>query len=184
MDHVIVAYADERAAQKIRSVLVSNGILVSGVCTTGAQILEAASRFSDGGVVVTGLRLPDMNAMQLTEDLPDGYEILLLLTQTQVALNQILGVSCLSLPLNRADLVDTVRMMLATGGGRRGKQRKEGDLRPRRTAEQEALIQEAKELLMVRNHFTEAQAHRYIQKKSMDTGKKMEETARLILEWD
>ena len=53
MDHVIVAYADAKAAQKIRSVLVSNGILVSGVCTTGAQVLEAASRFSDGGIIVT-----------------------------------------------------------------------------------------------------------------------------------
>ena len=184
MDHVIVAYADAKAAQKIRSVLVSNGILVSGVCTTGAQVLEAASRFSDGGLIVTGLRLPDFTALQLTESLPGGYEILLLLTPAQVALNQVLGVSCLSLPINRADLVDTVRMMLATGGSRRGKVRKEGDLRPRRTVEQQALIQEAKELLMVRNHFTEAQAHRYIQKKSMDTGKKMEETARLILERD
>lgn len=181
MGHVIVAYADAKAAQKIRSVLVSNGILPIGICTTGAQVLEAATRFSDGGIVVTGLRLPDMVATQLTESLPDGYEILLLLTPSQVALNQVFGVSCLSLPINRADLVDTVHMMLATGSGR---MRKEGDLRPRRTAVQQALIQEAKELLMVRNHLSESQAHRYIQKKSMDTGKKMEETARMILERD
>ena len=145
MDHVIVAYADGRAALKIRSALTSNGVPVSGVCTTGAQILEAASRFSDGGIVITGLRLPDMAATQLAESLPSGYEILLLLTPSQVALNQEWGVSCLSIPINRADLVDTVRMMLATGGNR-PKGRKEGDLRPRRTAAQQELIQEAKEL--------------------------------------
>ena len=145
--------------------------------------MEAASRFSYGGIVITGLRLPDMAATQLAESLPSGYEILLLLTPSQVALNQEWGVSCLSIPINRADLVDTVRMMLATGGNR-PKGRKEGDLRPRRTAAQQELIQEAKELLMVRNHLTEAQAYRYIQKKSMDSGKKMEETARLVLQRD
>ena len=183
MNHVIIAYADQSAAHQIRSVLVPNGIAVSGVCTTSSQVLEVANRLSDGGIVITGLRLSDTMAPQLAEILPDGYEVLLLLTPSQAALNQEWGMSCLTLPLNRADLVDTVRMMLSTGGFRRESGRKEGDQRPHRTEAQRALIQEAKELLMARNHLTEAQAHRYIQKKSMDTGKKMEETARRILEW-
>ena len=43
------------------------------------------------------------------------------------------------------------------------------------------MIVQAKELLMQRDHLSEAQAHRYIQKKSMDAGKKMEDTAQEIL---
>ena len=40
---------------------------------------------------------------------------------------------------------------------------------------------DAKELLMERNHITESEAHRYIQKCSMDTGNSLVETARMIL---
>ena len=45
-----------------------------------------------------------------------------------------------------------------------------------------ALITRAKELLMNRNCMTEEQAHRFIQKRSMDTGAKMVQTARKILD--
>ena len=36
-------------------------------------------------------------------------------------------------------------------------------------------------LLMERNHLTEEEAHRYIQKSSMDNGTNMVETAQMIL---
>ena len=35
---------------------------------------------------------------------------------------------------------------------------------------------------MERNYFTEAQAHRFLQKKSMDTGKRLIEIAAIVLE--
>jgi response regulator NasT len=53
---------------------------------------------------------------------------------------------------------------------------------PRRTEKDTADINKAKELLMSRNGMTEQEAHRFIQRKSMDTGAKAVETARLIIE--
>ena len=44
-----------------------------------------------------------------------------------------------------------------------------------------AAIKEAKELLMARNNMTEEEAHRYIQKCSMDSSTNMVETAQMIL---
>ncbi len=55
-------------------------------------------------------------------------------------------------------------------------------IRPRRNEEERALVEAAKQLLMERNGMTEEQAHRYIQKQSMDTGARMTQTARLILD--
>ena len=49
------------------------------------------------------------------------------------------------------------------------------------TKEEQELINEAKALLMERNHLTEEEAHRYIQKSSMDNGTNMVETAQMIL---
>ena len=43
------------------------------------------------------------------------------------------------------------------------------------------LIKQAKALLMDRNHMTEADAHRYLQKCSMDSGTNMVETAQMIM---
>ena len=54
--------------------------------------------------------------------------------------------------------------------------------RPRARSEQEeGLIKEAKELLMNRNHMTEEEAHRYLQKCSMDSGTNLVEEAQMVL---
>lgn len=47
--------------------------------------------------------------------------------------------------------------------------------------EEQELIKQAKELLMDRNHMTETDAHRYLQKCSMDSGTNMVETAQMIM---
>lgn len=47
--------------------------------------------------------------------------------------------------------------------------------------QEEALIREAKEVLMGRNHMGEREAHRYLQKCSMDSGTNPVETAQMVL---
>ena len=43
------------------------------------------------------------------------------------------------------------------------------------------LIEDAKALLIARNHMTEEEAHRYLQKSSMDSGTNLVETAQMLL---
>ena len=43
------------------------------------------------------------------------------------------------------------------------------------------MIEQAKAVLMERNSFSEDEAHRYIQKRSMDNGTGLVETAQMIL---
>ena len=45
-------------------------------------------------------------------------------------------------------------------------------------------IDDAKALLMERNHLSEEEAHKYIQKLSMDSGNNLVETAEMILAFD
>ena len=123
--------------------------------------------------------MTDMIYSQLHDDLPFGFEMLLMASQ------QILGggmvdkeIMCLSMPLKVHDLINTVDMMIQTIERRKRKQR----LKPReRNPEEVALIKQAKEILMNRNHMTEEEAHRYIQKCSMDSGTNMVETAQMVL---
>ena len=55
----------------------------------------------------------------------------------------------------------------------------ENDCRQRRESERK-VIEEAKALLMERNHMTEDEAHRYLQKTSMDSGNTLVETAQMV----
>ena len=50
-----------------------------------------------------------------------------------------------------------------------------------RTEEEKEIINNAKALIMVRNGMTEEEAHKYIQKRSMDNGVDIVETAQMIL---
>jgi response regulator NasT len=69
-------------------------------------------------------------------------------------------------------------MMVQSQARIRRKQR----LRPKeRSMEEQNLIMRAKELLMERNNMTESEAHRYIQKCSMDSGTNLVETAQMVI---
>ena len=62
------------------------------------------------------------------------------------------------------------------------RRRKKLRSRPKqRTEEEKKILWEAKAVLMERNHMTEEEAHRYIQKCSMDSGTSLTETAQMVL---
>ena len=58
---------------------------------------------------------------------------------------------------------------------------REGGPDPANNSRLAALIAKAKALLMERNNMTEAEAHRYIQKCSMDSGTNLVETAQMVI---
>jgi AmiR/NasT family two-component response regulator len=88
------------------------------------------------------------------------------------------GVVGLPLPIKVYDLVSTVEM-LQQSQERERKKRKERS-RKRNDAEKK-LVDQAKALLMERNNMSEDEAHRYLQKSSMDSGTNLTETAQMIL---
>ena len=181
MQNVIIAYSNQQAAQKIRSVLTANGFTVTGVCGSAAQALARASEREEGGVIVSGYRFPDMTAITMASMLPSSYSVLLLLTPSQADVRTTTKLPCIDLPVNKEVLVEQLRRLM-DARRRKAEERSRNEHRPvEKSEEARALIAQAKELLMQRDHLSEAQAHRYIQKKSMDAGRKMEDTAQEIL---
>lgn len=178
MTSVIVVLPKIDDAKNIKNLLVRNGVPVAGICTTGAQALALADGLNYG-IVICGYKMVDMIYSQLHEDLPFGFEMLLMASQNILSDSMVdKEIICLSMPLKVHDLINTVDMMIQAIERRKKKQRS----KPReRNPEEVALIKQAKELLMNRNHMTEEEAHRYIQKCSMDSGTNMVETAQMVL---
>lgn len=154
-----------------------NGYHVDAVCSTGAQVLQSAGELG-GGIVVCGYRFVDMMYTELHEYLPVQFEMLLVASPANCGSRDVENLVCLSTPLKVNELLQTVEMMEYTITRRRKKAKR---LPKERTEEEHALIQEAKVLLMERNNLTEEEAHRYMQKRSMDNGTGLTETAQMIL---
>lgn len=154
-----------------------NGHCVCAVCTTGAQALQSANEL-DGGIIVCGCRFVDMMYTELHEYLPPQFEMLLVASPMNCGERDIENLVCLSTPLKINELLQTVEMMEYTITRRRKKAKN----KPKERSEEEMeLIREAKLLLMERNNLTEEEAHRYMQKRSMDNGTGLMETAQMIL---
>ncbi|MDD2971191.1 MAG: ANTAR domain-containing protein [Lachnospiraceae bacterium] len=177
MTGIIVALPKVEEAKSIRNLLVRNGYTVVGVCTTGAQTIAITDGLNDA-VVLCGYKLPDMLYDELHDCLPPGFEMLLMASQHLLTGRVQEDIVSLAMPLKVHDLLSTVDMMVQTMERRRKKRKAKPKVR---NSEEEDLIIQAKRLLMERNNMTEEEAHRYIQKCSMDSSTNMVETAQMVL---
>lgn len=174
---IIVVFPNRENAANIRNLLVRYGMTVSGVCTTGAQAMNYADSL-DEGIVVCGYKMKDMMYTELREYLPDAFEMLLIASKDKWSNGQAEGVMGLSMPIKVQDLISTLEMMLTDMERRRKKRKLE---KKKRSPREQELIRKAKELLMERNNMSEDEAHRYLQKSSMESGTNMVETAEMVL---
>ncbi len=185
MADIIVAFPRIEDAKNLRKLLNRNGYDVTQVCDTGAQIISAVNEL-DGGIVVCGYHFSDMHFSEINEYLPRGFQMLLLASPARLAENDISDLVSIAMPFKMQDLLNTLEMML--GQYRRWKKKQKHKPKVRSEKDQRR-IEAAKALLMERNQLTEEEAHRYLQKLSMDGGNGLVETAEMILElngkeWD
>ena len=177
MTNVIVLFPKIEDAKNIRNLLVRHGFRVSAVCTTGAQALASANGLSDG-VLVCGYKYPDMMYTELADCLPTHFEMLLMASQRVLSEGVGSGIMSVAMPLKVQDMLNTLEMMVANAERRRKKRKTMPKVR---SDEERKVLDEAKALLMERNGMTEEEAHRYIQKCSMDSGTNLVETAEMVL---
>lgn len=177
MTGIVVVFPHMEDARAIKNLLVKSGFTVHAVCTTGAQAVSSLEDLDDG-LVISGYKLPDMMYHELSECLPERFMMLLLASRQHLSECDAGNLTCLSMPMKVHELVDAVRG-LERQCERNRKKRKEA---PREKSPEEiVLIEQAKELLMEKRDMTEMQAHKYLQKCSMDSGRSIVESAQMVL---
>ena len=177
MANVIVAFSKLEDAKNIKRILVKNGFDVVAVCTSGAQTLAQTEELN-GGILVCGYRLADMIYSELHDCLSAEFSTLMVSSPSKWTSQMPEDVVCLPMPLKVNDLLSTLEMMVQAQARR--KKRMKRQLR-QRSEEEQSLLMQAKSILMERNGMTEEEAHRYMQKCSMDSGTNMIETAQMVL---
>lgn len=187
MQKVIIGFSKKERCNAVRDIVLNDGFMDINCCITADEVLRCAN-LGEGGIVICGVKMGGTSYLELYEDLPDGYGMLVLLSGSQLSMIYDEEVFTLVLPVNKGDLLRTVHMILEVGQKRSvysysprkakngASQEKQG-----RNDMDKLLIERAKLLLMNKYRMTESAAHRFIQKSSMDNGKRLEETARVIL---
>lgn len=173
MRQIFLAFTGEKTRSYMADVFTSSDISVAAVCGTGMELLERC-RHEKGGVVLSGYALYDMTAEELYESLPKGFSMMVLAEQDQLERIEAEGLTRLCAPIRQAELLkEAADLFEAQERAKpKGAQRSDAD---------KALIAKAKLLLMEQNTLSEEQAYRFIQKRSMDMGAKMVQTAQRIL---
>ncbi len=175
--NIIVVFPRLDDARNLKNILVRSGFSVTALCTTGAQALSYADGLNTG-IIISAYKLPDMLFFEIKEFMPKDFEMLVLANKQRLAECQGNGVMALSMPFVISDFIDTVGMLVTAAD----KKRKLSKKIPREKSEEDKqLIEQAKRLLMERNNFTEEEAHKFIQKCSMDSGTNMVESAGMVL---
>lgn len=174
MARVVVAFDNEKNRERIAEMISSSGTEIRLTCRSGAEAIRAVHGMGSG-LVVCAAKLSDMTATDLAYDLA-GIGVLLVIG-TAAQLDNCEGDDLFKLPtpLSRGDLLASLNMLMQL------EEHFHNKIIPSRTEDDKAIIEKAKLLLMARNLMTEDQAHRFIQKRSMDTGSKMVDTAKRIL---
>lgn len=177
MSTIIIAFPNPQDANAIRAILIKNGYQAVFASTSGAQAIHMMNEFHSG-IIISGYKLSDMLYSDIHDCMPPTFQMLLMASDRALSSIKKSDMVCLSMPLKVRELMETLDMLF----NERVRRKKKTQNGPReRSEEEKQLILKAKSLLMERNHLTEEEAHRYIQKCSMDSGTNKVEAAQMIL---
>ena len=176
---VMVALNNLEKAGKIKDILCMEGYNVVAVCTSGSELIRRALMY-DECLIVIGYNLVDMNINEVYDALSDKCSFLALVNEPYKSfVQESTDVYCLSNPINRVVLGNAVNMIFQ--GQKRLNKLQEKVENLEFKIEERKNIEKAKGVLMETMGFSENEAFRYIQKNSMQTGRKMNEIAKEIV---
>lgn len=174
METVIVAFENPTMSQRFSALLESTGTAKCLTCRSGDQVRRLLNK-QTAYCVVSSPHLSDGPAEWLYGDLPPTCSLLLVGPQHMLDTCGNQDVFKLPTPIRKEEALSTVRILLQFG------RRMEKFVRPRRSDQEQELVERAKALIMARKGVSEEKAHRLLQKRSMDAGARMSQTARLII---
>ena len=173
-NNIFIAFKSKKTTVSIAKMLVSEGMGITSIIRRVSDLSSALSYYK-GGIIITSCVFDGVHIDELLTDIPDGYTVIAVGSKEQIDNCEADHLFKLAVPLHKNDLICAIEMMSTLESAyhpvNRGKSNAD-----------ERLIDRAKHYLIDTYSMTEEQAHRYIQKKSMDTGRKLEDIARIILE--
>lgn len=169
MKTLAVASKNTEKRQKLGGLLRSAGCFEFVSAASLSEIANIVSDSREGVIVVASMNISALS--ELNRMLPTGWDIIAILPSGMPQPFYSSNMTVLHTPVSKIEFSETLSSLLSFssfsqthyGGGK------------------DEIILRAKKKLMREKGFGEDSAHRYLQRKSMETGKSMSETAKEIL---
>lgn len=170
--------APQGVAAKLQGILAAAGIVPAAVYCTGEAALAAPE--AAHALVLTCWRLEDMTGPELAKKLQAAG--VMMIVPGDYDPQELEGADVLTLhnPISQDALIQAVRAMCYCGAKMQALEKKA--LKLERQLAERKVIERAKGKLMDALHLSEKDAHYHIQKKSMDTGRRIVDIAQEILD--
>ncbi len=171
--NLFIAFDNKKVSLSVAKILLSNGIKVNKIAESVSDILYV-NRYYNSGIIITGYCFDNQYINDIIDHIHGNFNVICIGKREQLEFCDDDRIFKLAVPLNKTDLLCSVEMLMTIETGYKPKAHK--------SQSDERLIQRAKQALIDIYSMSEEQAHRYMQKKSMDTGRKLADIARIILE--
>ena len=173
MEQLILAFTKEETTARIRRMLEGSGYTVRAAAHSAPELYRHLAN-ADDVLVVMGYKIGTDTVDDVFDALRRGQKLMSVVKAERQDMIDNEEIFVLPLPINRERLLSSIEVFL-------GAIKRETKRTSRRSGDEEEIIERAKLYLMEKYRMTEQQAHRFIQKRSMDTGAKFIDTARQIL---
>jgi response regulator NasT len=170
MTKFAVAFHDGETAERIASLLRESGYDVIRTCSSADEVRRTFRMIQDG-VLIAGVRLKNRSLDEVAADLSGHVEILCLCRPDQFAQISSEKIFRQAMPVSKSVLIAWADMLAQLHYQRM----------PRRPEADREMIRRAKEHIMEQKQMDETEAHRYLQRLSMNLGQPMSEIAERIL---
>lgn len=175
-ENIIIAFSSDAIIANIEKILYASGFNSLFLCSSGAEVKKIAMTLKTG-IIICGYKLKDMSIISLIETIPEEFSIILIGNYSQLSFCESGRVFKLFPPIRREELLKSIFMLVNMHHNYN-----QISALPTEDEKRKKIIEDAKVVLITKYFMSEEQAHKYIQKKSMDTGAKMVDIARLILD--
>ncbi len=185
MKSVIIAFSNPLLTNWMTSALNRGGYTIEYSCKTAGDVARVAD-FCTSPVVVSGFQFSDMTAEGLMDLLQERLAVVTIVLPHQRDLIERTDMLVLPYPLSSMDLLQAIgeaEKAAASQAVSVGTPVTDAGFRPTdRPAEEKLVIIKAKDILIDKFQMTESQAHRFLQKSSMDRGLKLIDAAKMVIE--
>ncbi|WP_315079371.1 ANTAR domain-containing protein [uncultured Clostridium sp.] len=177
---IIIALSNMETNKKLKCLLMQEEYDVLALCTSGNELIRIVIQYSPD-LVLVGYKFKDMSLLDVYEAIYDFTSFLALVNEPYRSfIEEDTDIYCIGTKISNVLLKNSIDIIFQ--GKKRILKLQQQVQNLENTLEDRKLIEKAKGNIMEDKNMSENEAFRYIQKLSMDLGKKMSDVAALILE--
>lgn len=174
---IIIARTSAKLISSLEVLFRQIKVPIAAICKSGSEIRALESSFDD--VVLVCGPLKDMPAIYVSKILPVSWDMLLLVSSSQPFPYYVSNVTAVNMPINKRKFLQMIQDISNVKTQSFGNKT---TAKSTRTQEDKSVIDLAKKKIMSQRGMSEGDAHKYLQRYSMNIGVSLSEIANRILE--